>query len=164
MLPLTLREQNNPELIRRAAELRKSMTPDERILWQELRGNRLGAHFRRRQLLTPYIVDFYCHRARIVVELDGSPHRRQQGYDRARDAYLAKFRIRVLRVPNSQVREDLPAVIAAIRAALARTPYPPNPLSCKERGNRIPATESKGNGLSTAALAILANNERGARR
>ncbi|HUO04234.1 MAG TPA: DUF559 domain-containing protein [Candidatus Binataceae bacterium] len=122
MLLLTLREQNNPELIRRAAELRKNMTPEERVMWDELRGNRMGAYFRRQQLIAPYIVDFYCHRERLVVELDGSPHRRQQGYDRARDAYLAKYGIRVLRVLNWRVRDDLPAVIEEIRAALAWTP------------------------------------------
>ncbi|MGH7812824.1 MAG: endonuclease domain-containing protein [Candidatus Binataceae bacterium] len=93
MLPLALRDQNNPESIPRAAELRKHMTPEERIVWDELRGNRLGTHFRRQQPLAPYIVDFYCHRKRLVVELDGSPHRDRQGYDRARDAYLAKYGI-----------------------------------------------------------------------
>jgi len=47
MILLTLREQRNPELMRRALELRGRMTPEERVIWQELRGNRLGAHFRR---------------------------------------------------------------------------------------------------------------------
>ncbi|MGH7813393.1 MAG: DUF559 domain-containing protein [Candidatus Binataceae bacterium] len=65
---------------------------------------------------------FYCHRERLVVELVGGPHRDRQGYGRARDAYLAKYGIRVLRVRNWQVRNDLPAAIAAIGAALARTP------------------------------------------
>jgi very-short-patch-repair endonuclease len=45
----------NPELLRRAAELRQHMTPEERMVWQELRGNRLGVHFRRQQPLAPYI-------------------------------------------------------------------------------------------------------------
>jgi very-short-patch-repair endonuclease len=55
MLPPVLREQVNPALLRRASELRKHMTPAERIVWQELRGNRLGVHFRRQQPLAPYI-------------------------------------------------------------------------------------------------------------
>jgi Protein of unknown function (DUF559) len=52
MLPLTLREAN-PELLWRAAELRRQMTPEERLVWQELRGNRLGVRFRRQQALAP---------------------------------------------------------------------------------------------------------------
>src|SRR5215471_840383 len=117
MLRLALGQPTNPELLRRAAELRRHMTPEERIVWQELRGNRLGVHFRRQQPLAPYIVDFYCHQARLVVEIDGSPHRQQQGYDRLRDAYLARFGIRVLRLANHSVRDDLPSVIYAIRDA-----------------------------------------------
>ncbi|MGC1397675.1 endonuclease domain-containing protein [Candidatus Binatus sp.] len=96
MTLLTLREQRNPELMRRALDLRKHTTPEERVIWQKLRGNRLGAHFRRQQALAPYIVDFYCHAARLVVELDGSPHREQQGYDRMRDEYFRRRGLRVL--------------------------------------------------------------------
>ncbi len=118
MILLTLSEQRDPELIRRARELRAHMTPEERVIWQELRGNRLGAHFRRQQVLAPYIVDFYCHAARLVVELDGSPHREQQGYDRMRDEYFRRCGIRVLRVSNVSVRNELASVVAAIRSAL----------------------------------------------
>ena len=125
MPQLTLREQRNPELTPRALELRGRMTPEEHVIWQELRGNRLGAHFRRQQVLAPYIVDFYCHAARLVVEIDGSLHREQQGYDKMRDDYFRRCGIRVLRVSNGSVRDDLASVIAAIRAALRRRV--PNP-------------------------------------
>ena len=125
MPQLTLREQGNPELTRRALELRGRMTPEERVIWRELRGNRLGAHFRRQQVLAPYIVDFYCHAARLVVEIDGSPHREQQGYDGVRDEYFKRCGIRVLRVSNVSVRNDLASVIDAIRAASQRRK--PNP-------------------------------------
>jgi very-short-patch-repair endonuclease len=125
MTVLTLREQRNPELMRRALELRGSMTPEERVIWQELRGNRLEAHFRRQQVLAPYIVDFYCHAARLVVEIDGSPHRAQQGYDGMRDDYFMRCGIRVLRLSNVSVRNDLASVILAIRKALRR--QNPNP-------------------------------------
>ena len=154
MLQSVLRQRIDPELLRRAAELRQHMTPEERIMWQELRGNRLGVHFRRQQPLAPYIVDFYCHHLRLVVEIDGSPHRQQQGYDRLRDSYLVRLGIRVLRLPNDAIRDDLPAVIRSIRAACSATPtpnpfptgrgntkssaasYPPHPLSEPERANR----------------------------
>lgn len=104
------------------------MTLEERIVWRELRGSRLGAHFRRQQPLAPYIVDFYCHRARLVVEIDGSPHREWQGYDAARDEYLGRLGIRVLRIANASVRDDLPAVIRAIRDALSRNTLTPGPF------------------------------------
>ena len=125
MPALTLREQRNPELMRRATELRKRMTPEECIIWQELRGNRLGTHFRRQQTLAPYIVDFYCHAARLVVEVDGSPHREQQGYDRVRDDYFRRHGIRVIRMSNESVQDNLASAIGAIRMALRR--QSPNP-------------------------------------
>ncbi len=76
-------------------------------------------------MLAPYIVDFYCHAARLVVEIDGSPHRAQQGYDRLRDDYFKRCGIHVLRFSNVSVRDNLAPVIVAIRAALGR--QNPNP-------------------------------------
>ncbi|MGH7812598.1 MAG: endonuclease domain-containing protein, partial [Candidatus Binataceae bacterium] len=135
MLPLTFREQNNSELIRRAAGLRTQMTPEERLLWRDLRANRVEAYFRRQQPLAPCIVDFYCHRERLVLELNGRSHRQQQGYDRARDAYLAQYGIRVLRLRNSAVRNGLPAVIEVIRPRGREHPNP-QPLPRKAgKGN-----------------------------
>ena len=66
------------EKLQRAKELRRDMTPAEKILWQELRGNKLGVHFRRQQVIAGFIVDFYCHKAGLVVEVDGDIHDLQQ--------------------------------------------------------------------------------------
>jgi very-short-patch-repair endonuclease len=52
------------EKLHRARQLRHDMTPAERVLWQELRANKLGVHFRRQQIMAGFIVDFYCHKAR----------------------------------------------------------------------------------------------------
>jgi very-short-patch-repair endonuclease len=57
-----------------------------------------------------------------VVEVDGSPHRRQQGYDELRDSYLGRYGIRVLRLPNELIRRDLQAAICAIRNNLHLLP------------------------------------------
>jgi len=62
------------EKLQRAKELRREMTPAEKILWEELRANKLGVHFRRQQVIAGFIVDFYCHRAGLVVEVDGDIH------------------------------------------------------------------------------------------
>ena len=62
------------EKLQRARELRREMTPAEKILWQELRGNKLGVHFRRQQIIAGFIVDFYCHKVGLVIEVDGDIH------------------------------------------------------------------------------------------
>lgn len=101
-----------------ARELRRRMTPEEKLLWQYLRANRLhGWHFRRQQVIDGFIVDFYCHAAGLVVELDGAVHRQQTGYDAERDAVLRRRGLRVLRLPNALVRQDLPGALARIAAA-----------------------------------------------
>ena len=73
------------EKLQRARELRREMTPAEKMLWKELRGNKLGVHFRREQVIAGFIVDFYCHNASLVIELDGDIHKGQQDYDSERD-------------------------------------------------------------------------------
>lgn len=54
------------EKLQRAKELRREMTPAEKILWEELRANKLGVHFRRQQVIQGFIVDFYCHPVKIT--------------------------------------------------------------------------------------------------
>ncbi len=54
----------------RARELRREMTPAEKVLWQELRGNKLGLHFRRQQIIAGFIADFYCYAASLIIEVD----------------------------------------------------------------------------------------------
>ena len=65
----------SPEIPRRARELRKRMTPCEKILWERLKGKYLLDYkFRRQHPIYKYIVDFYCHQLRLVIEVDGSVH------------------------------------------------------------------------------------------
>ncbi len=65
----------------RAKELRREMTPPEKILWQEVCAKNLGVRFRRQQVIAGFIVDFYCHKAASVVEVDGDIHDLQQEED-----------------------------------------------------------------------------------
>ena len=59
----------------RAKELRREMTPAEKILWKELKANKLnGLHFRRQQIVHGYFADFYCHQHQLIVEVDGDVH------------------------------------------------------------------------------------------
>ncbi len=88
--------------------LRKCMTDAEKRLWSRLRSDRLGVKFRRQVPLGPYIVDFYCSKARLAVELDGSQHHTESGLtaDLARDAYFATIDIKVVRYTNSDVLKN----------------------------------------------------------
>jgi very-short-patch-repair endonuclease len=109
-----------------ARELRRRMTAEEKALWQRLRANRLGGlHFRRQQIVGGYIVDFYCHAAGLVVEVDGGAHQHQQQYDAEREMLLSARGLRVVRVTNEEVRRDIADVLR--RIALACRVEPPFP-------------------------------------
>jgi very-short-patch-repair endonuclease len=102
-----------------ARQLRKSTTPEERLLWQELRTHRFdGLHFRRQQVIDGFVADFYCHAARLVVEVDGLIHDDQREYDAYRDRALAANGLRIVRVSNDDVRRNMPAILERIRRAL----------------------------------------------
>jgi very-short-patch-repair endonuclease len=102
----------------RARELRHTMTEAEKILWESLRGNRLGGlHFRRQQVIAGYIVDFYCHAAGLAVEVDGPVHEAQAEYDAERDMVLAGHEVRVLRIQNQEVTETPDTVLEEILRA-----------------------------------------------
>src|ERR671933_105018 len=101
--------------VQRAKELRRQMTQEEKKLWQHLRANQLnGLHFRRQQIIDGFITDFYCHAARLVIEVDGEIHQQQAEYDAERDRILLARGLRLLRIRNEQVRQNLDKVLARI--------------------------------------------------
>lgn len=104
-------------------ELRARQTEAERCLWNALRNRQLaGWKFRRQHQLGPYIVDFVCLAARLVVEVDGPVHEQQQEYDQYRDEYLRALGYTVLRFENHDVFDDLPRVLERIHRALSSRP------------------------------------------
>jgi very-short-patch-repair endonuclease len=107
------------EKLQRAKELRRDMTPAEKILWQELRGNKLGVHFRRQQVVAGFIVDFYCHKAALVIEVDGDIHDLQQEEDARREKVMSEMGLRVVRFGNEEVMKNLSAVVGKIRELVA---------------------------------------------
>jgi very-short-patch-repair endonuclease len=112
---IATKQRVHPEMQKRAVSMRREMTPAEKKLWQRLRANRLeDFHFRRQQVIGPYIADFYCHAADLVVEVDGPIHQSRQAYDQKRDAYLADRGLMVLRFTNLQVEREMDAVLAEI--------------------------------------------------
>ncbi|MEJ1935135.1 DUF559 domain-containing protein, partial [Nostoc sp. NIES-2111] len=98
-----------------AKKLRRQMTPEEKILWQHLRTNRLhGVHFRRQQIIDGFIVDFYCHTAKLVIEIDGKIHEQQVEYDAERDKVLLARGLRLLRIKNEEVIHKLDQALMLI--------------------------------------------------
>ncbi len=105
------------EKLQRAKELRRDMTLAEKILWQELRANKLGVHFRRQQVIAGFIVDFYCHKAALVIEVDGDIHDLQQEEDAKREKVFGEMELRIVRFRNEEVMRDASrsAVLGKIR-------------------------------------------------
>jgi very-short-patch-repair endonuclease len=103
------------EKLERAKELRREMTPTEKLLWQEVRARKLGVRFRRQQIIQGLIVDFYCHRAGLVVEVDGDIHDLQQEEDARREKVLREMGLRVVRFGSEEISKDLPAVVGEIK-------------------------------------------------
>jgi very-short-patch-repair endonuclease len=84
-------------------------------LWQKLRANKLGVHFRRQQVIAGFIVDFYCHKAGLVIEVDGDIHDLQQAEDARREKVLREMGLRIIRFRNEEVMRELSAVVGKIR-------------------------------------------------
>ncbi|MFV2065594.1 MAG: endonuclease domain-containing protein, partial [Pirellulales bacterium] len=102
----------------RAQQLRRNATKPEQLLWSILRARHLGGlKFRRQHPIEPYVVDFYCAQAKLVVELDGESHEGRQAYDRQRESFLRKMGLTVYRVTNDQVLENLDGVAEGILRA-----------------------------------------------
>jgi len=118
--------RTTPKKYEIARFLRKEPTPAESKLWSILRNNNLnGEHFRRQHAIGNYIVDFCSSKHKLIIELDGIQHRDQEAYDAERTAYLETVGYRVIRFWNSQVMNNMDAVIKAIRVELEGTPSAP---------------------------------------
>jgi very-short-patch-repair endonuclease len=124
-----MRKVDGTEALARVRELRRTATPAEEKLWAEVRDRRLGGFkFRFQTWVGPFIADFLCKQARLIVEVDGSQHADQVAEDAARSAWLDRNGYRVLRVWNNEVLQDIEPVLAAIRAgALRPVPSPSQP-------------------------------------
>lgn len=99
----------------RVRALRRRMTWPERRLWAMLRNRRLGAlKFRRQQVVGPFIDDFLCPDARLIIEVDGESHVGRGQQDEQRDRFLKRNGFHVLRVINDDVLHELDAVLEAV--------------------------------------------------
>ena len=100
-----------------ARRLRKEQTAEERIVWSRLRNRGLmNLKFRRQHVIEGFIVDFYCHEARLAVEIDGKIHEKQKDYDMARQALIEEKGVRFVRITNEEVNLDINAALEKIQA------------------------------------------------
>jgi very-short-patch-repair endonuclease len=106
------------------------MTDTEVQLWMRLRRNQIGGHYFRRQVpVGPYIVDFVCAKARLIVEVDGSQHLSAVTWDQDRTAWLQSRGYRVVRFWDNDVLERTDSVLERIRIALQEAPTLPSPVN-----------------------------------
>ena len=110
-----------------ARELRENMTDAERCLWTRLRSKHLGYMFCRQKPIGDYIVDFYCHKARLVVEVDGGQHFTEDtaSNDRVRDEYMRSLGLNVIRFSNYEVLRNTDSVTETIYGLLEKNPLNP---------------------------------------
>jgi very-short-patch-repair endonuclease len=105
------------ELINRAKEHRMSMTPSEKTIWERLnKGQIHGLKFRRQHPISIFIADFYCHKLKLVIEIDGEYHNslEQTEHDLNRTAELNYLKIKVIRFSNEQVFNSIEDVVNEI--------------------------------------------------
>ena len=106
-----MNQTNNPKLKENAQKLRREMTKEERRLWYGFL-KQLPVTVHRQKVIGPFIVDFYCAAAKLVIELDGSQHYEDEGSasDRERDRALNRLGITVVRYSNDDVRRNFGGV------------------------------------------------------
>ena len=115
--------KHNKKNVPFARMLRKNMTAEERHLWYDFLRN-YPVRFVRQKILGRYIVDFYCARAKLVIELDGSQHYEETGIaqDAERTAYLEQYGVRVVRIPNNAVSSNFRGVCEYIDELCEQSP------------------------------------------
>jgi very-short-patch-repair endonuclease len=128
------------DTIRRARRLRKAMSLPEVLLWQELRKRPGGLKFRRQQAAGPYVGDFYCHQADLLIEIDGESHSRGNApqWDAKRDSHLKRQGVTTIRIPARDVLENLEGTVSYIVNEATRMITPP-PSSGSSRSGMLGA-------------------------
>jgi len=135
----------NGKLKQPARQLRENMTDAERHIWAKLRMKQLNGHqFYRQKPIGDYIVDFFCPRAKLVIEVDGSHHLvgERIEYDRIRDDYLSSLGLRVLRFSNSDVMAHIEGVVKRIEEKMEGE-IPLNPPFSKGETTTSPSAKGE---------------------
>ena len=117
-----MQSKHNKNLVPFAKQLRKEMTKEERHLWYDFLRD-YPVRFSRQKVLGKYIADFYCAKAGLVIELDGSQHFEDGNIvkDAERTAFLEGYRLRVIRIPNNEIFTHFESVCNYIDAAVQQS-------------------------------------------
>jgi very-short-patch-repair endonuclease len=105
----------NRSIFQNAEVLRKDMTVAEKKLWDRLNKSQLGVRFKAQHPIDIFIADFYCHKFKLVVEIDGGIHETQKEYDEGRTAELESWGLTIIRFSNEEVMNDIEKVVERIK-------------------------------------------------
>jgi len=146
-------------IYREARRLRREMTRSEKMLWARLRRDQIpDCHFRRQHILQGFIADFYCHKVKLIIEVDGGIHDDFREKDHIRDGILRAEGYEVIRFANARVENELASVVREIEQAClerlrlpSQPPLParnvpgtPLPLPHMGKGERLSPTVGRG--------------------
>ena len=114
-----MERKHNTELTTNARALRKNMTKEEKHLWYDFLKT-YPVRFLRQKVIDNYIVDFYCHSARLIIELDGAQHYEEKGLlkDKIRTEIIEQRNLTVVRIPNNEVNRNFEGVCQYIDIAV----------------------------------------------
>ncbi|MGA2506957.1 MAG: DUF559 domain-containing protein [Chitinispirillaceae bacterium] len=101
----------------RTKELRRAMTPAEKILWNNVRNGKIGGvKIRRQQIIDGFIADFYCHKARLVIEVDGTIHENEghKEYDEQRKKVMEIHGLSEIRFSNDEIMSNITQVVCTL--------------------------------------------------
>ncbi len=121
---------SNEESFRRAKALRKDSTSAEKLFWRLVKNRQFeNLKFRRQHPIGSFIVDFYCHEKRLVIELDGSVHEDEfiKQYDKRREQVLKSFGLIIVRFENGDIIRNLDLVIGELREVISIPSPRPSP-------------------------------------
>jgi very-short-patch-repair endonuclease len=111
----------SPLIFARATELKRTMTEAEKLLWKHLRNSKLNGHkFRRQHPIGQFIADFYCHEAKLVIEVDGEIHNEIeiQERDEGRTFMIENLGLKVIRFKNDEIKNHLTETLSKIKSNL----------------------------------------------
>ena len=114
-----MQRKHNKDIVPIAKLLRKNMTKEEKHLWYDFLKT-YPVRFLRQKVIDNYIVDFYCHSARLIIELDGSQHYEEKGLlkDKIRTEIIEQRNLRVIRIPNNEINRNFEGVCQYIDNAV----------------------------------------------
>ena len=133
-----MERKHNTELTTNAKILRKNMTKEERHLWYDFLKS-YPVRILRQKVIDNYIVDFYCHSARLIIELDGSQHYEEKGLlkDKIRTERIEQRNLAVVRIPNNEVNRNFEGVCQYIDNAVKESLRQPTAATSRESPSQL---------------------------